>query len=153
MPDAASVARSVYKPRRPQASPRFRLVSDHRHRLQTVYDDRFVRENGRQRPVVTQVAGKFLGCGVLDHGFARIRCDACTHEYLLAFSCKCRYVCPSGAAQAPRDLDAVAGHHGAREVDDRAVDSASRQPTPIEIPIPAAVLSEDRSWDLARSMC
>ena len=95
MPDAASVARSVYKPRRPQASPRFRLVSDHRHRLQTVYDDRFVRENAPQRPVVTQVAGKFLGCGVLDHGFARIRCDACTHEYLLAFSCKCRYFCPS----------------------------------------------------------
>jgi hypothetical protein len=32
---------------------------------------------------------------VLDHGFARIRCDACAHEYLLAFSCKCRYFCPS----------------------------------------------------------
>ena len=25
-------------------------------------------------------------CGVLDHGFARIRCNACAHEYLLAFS-------------------------------------------------------------------
>jgi hypothetical protein len=23
------------------------------------------------------------------------RCDACTHEYLLAFSCTCRYCCPS----------------------------------------------------------
>jgi Zn finger protein HypA/HybF involved in hydrogenase expression len=31
---------------------------------------------------------------VLEHGFARIRCDACTHEYLLAFSCKHRYFCP-----------------------------------------------------------
>jgi len=31
----------------------------------------------------------------LEHGFARIRCDACAHEYLLAFSCKCRYFCPS----------------------------------------------------------
>jgi len=95
MPDAAPAARGVYKPRRPQASPLFRLVSDHLHRLQTVYDDRFVRENGRQRPVVTQVAGKFLACGVLEHGFARIRCDDCAHEYLLAFSCKCRYFCPS----------------------------------------------------------
>jgi hypothetical protein len=45
--------------------------------------------------VVAQVADTFLECGVLDHGFARIRCDACTHEYLLAFSCKCRDCCPS----------------------------------------------------------
>ena len=33
MPDAAPAARGVYKPRRPQASPLFRLVSEHRHRL------------------------------------------------------------------------------------------------------------------------
>ena len=38
---AAPAARGVYKPRRPQASPLFRLVSDHLHRLQTVYDERF----------------------------------------------------------------------------------------------------------------
>jgi len=95
MPDAAPSVRGVYKPRRPQASPLFRLVSDHLHRLQTVYDERFAREYGPWRPVVAQVADKFLACGVLDHGFARIRCDVCTHEYLLAFSCKCRYFCPS----------------------------------------------------------
>jgi hypothetical protein len=95
MPDAASVARGVYKPRRPQASPLFRLVADHLHRLQTVYDDRFAREYGPWRPVVTQVADKFLACGILEHGFARIRCDDCAHEYLLAFSCKGRYFCPS----------------------------------------------------------
>ena len=49
--------------------------------------------------MVGQVADKFLACGILEHGFARIRCDACAHEYLLAFSCKfsckCRYFCPS----------------------------------------------------------
>jgi len=46
MPDAAPPARGVYTPRRPQASPLFRLVSDHLHRLQTVYDERFAREYG-----------------------------------------------------------------------------------------------------------
>ncbi len=97
-------------PRRPQASPLFRLVSDHLHRLQTVYDERFAREYGPWRPVVGQVADKFLACGVLEHGFARIRCDACAHEYLLAFSCKCRYFCPSCPAQTPGHLDAVARH-------------------------------------------
>ena len=94
MPDAASAARGVYKPRRPQASPLSWLVSDHLHRLQTVYDERLVRDYGPWRPVVAQVADKFLACGVLDHGFARIRRDDCAHEYLLAFSSKCRYCCP-----------------------------------------------------------
>ena len=61
--------RGVYKPRRPQVSPLFRLVSDHLHRLQTVYDERFAREYGPWRPVVAQVADKFLACGVLEHGF------------------------------------------------------------------------------------
>jgi len=28
-------------------------------------------------------------------GFARVRCDECSHEYLLAFSCKGRWFCPS----------------------------------------------------------
>ena len=69
--------------------------SDHLQCLQTVYDERFAREYGSWRPVVAQVADKFLACGVLDHGFARMRCNACMHEYLLAFSCKCRYFCPS----------------------------------------------------------
>ena len=31
----------------------------------------------------------------LRHGFARIRCDQCHNEYLLAFSCKTRSFCPS----------------------------------------------------------
>ncbi len=52
-------------------------------------------------------------------GFARIRCDACAHEYLLAFSCKSRHESIPVSElprQAPRRLDAVARHHapGAR---------------------------------------
>ena len=37
----------------------------------------------------------FLGCRILAHGFARARCDACGHDFLIAFSCKGRAVCPS----------------------------------------------------------
>jgi len=65
------------------------------HRLQTVYDERYARAYGRWRPVVGQVADKFLACEVLDHVFTRIRCDPCANEYLMAFSCKCGYFCPS----------------------------------------------------------
>jgi hypothetical protein len=34
-------------------------------------------------------------CGILAHGFARVRCTDCGHDRLLAFSCKGRGVCPS----------------------------------------------------------
>ncbi|WPB79995.1 transposase zinc-binding domain-containing protein [Archangium violaceum] len=37
----------------------------------------------------------YLECGVLAHGFARVRCESCKDELLAAFSCKGRGVCPS----------------------------------------------------------
>ncbi len=63
--------------------------------MHAAYEERFAATYGDWRPVVREVADKFLACGVLEHGFARVRCDACAHEYLLAFSCKARYFCPS----------------------------------------------------------
>jgi hypothetical protein len=38
---------------------------------------------------------EFLTCGVLAHGFARVRCERCAFEHLLPFSCKGRGFCPS----------------------------------------------------------
>ncbi|WNG60334.1 hypothetical protein F0U59_40695 [Archangium gephyra] len=37
---------------------------------------------------------KYLECGVLAHGFARVRCESCKDELLVAFSCTGRGVCP-----------------------------------------------------------
>ena len=37
------------------------------------------------RPYVRQVIHRFLDCGILHNGFARVRCGDCGHEYLLAF--------------------------------------------------------------------
>src|SRR5689334_2396084 len=37
---------------------------------------------------------KFLRCGVLAHGFARVRCADCTFERLVPFSRKGRGFCP-----------------------------------------------------------
>jgi hypothetical protein len=45
--------------------------------------------------VEDEVIDRFLECGDPHHGFARIYCDACGHDILLAFSCKTRYFCPS----------------------------------------------------------
>ena len=49
---------------------------------------------------------EFLKCGILDYGFARVRCRECRHEYLVAFSCKVRGFCPS--CQAKRQAEFAA---------------------------------------------
>jgi NAD-dependent SIR2 family protein deacetylase len=36
-----------------------------------------------------------MECGDLHFGFARVKCQECGHEYLLAYSCKRRHFCPS----------------------------------------------------------
>lgn len=85
----------VYRPRRPLASPLYRLLSDHFEHFRGRYEDEFERQQGRWRRVVDAVVERFLECGVLEAGFARVRCDACKAEFLSAFSCKTRYFCPS----------------------------------------------------------
>jgi hypothetical protein len=89
----------VYRPRRPLTSPLYRLLSDHFEHFRGRYEDDFERHQGHWRRVVETVVGRFLECGVLEAGFARVRCDACNAEYLSAFSCKTRYFCPSGHAK------------------------------------------------------
>jgi len=87
----------VYRPRNPKASPLYGLVEDHFDEFERVYDDRFAEKHGFWRPVVRKVADRFLDCGDLRHGFARIRCENpdCRHELILAFSCRGRNFCPS----------------------------------------------------------
>ena len=41
----------------------------------------------------------FLECGILAHGFLRVRCAGCSHEKFVAFSCKRRGFCPSCGAR------------------------------------------------------
>ena len=41
----------------------------------------------------------FLECGILAHGFLRLRCDDCGHDKPVAFRCKRRGFCPSCGAR------------------------------------------------------
>ena len=41
----------------------------------------------------------YLRCGMLKHGFLRVKCDGCRFEHLVAFSCKLRGFCPSCGAR------------------------------------------------------
>ena len=88
-------ALQLYQPRQPRRSPLWQCVRDHATTFYREYHRQHQARCGPLRPVVTDVLTKFLDCGDLHHGFARVRCPDCRLEYLLAFSCKTRGFCPS----------------------------------------------------------
>ena len=91
----AVVQRALYRPRRPRESPLYRLVEDLFDTLLDVQEERFEPQLGRLRHAARRALEHFLDCGILDQGFARIVCERCKAEFLVAFSCKTRYFCPS----------------------------------------------------------
>jgi hypothetical protein len=54
------------------------------------------------KPARNKPNNSFASCGRLQGGFARIRCDKCRKEHLLAFSWRTRNVCFS--CQAKRSI-------------------------------------------------
>ena len=49
----------------------------------------------------------YLKCGLLEHGFLRVKCDTCQAEKLVAFSCKRRGFCPSCGARRMAETAAL----------------------------------------------
>ena len=56
-------------------------------------------ERGREPQFVKEEFDAFLECGILAHGFLRLRCGDCGHDKLVAFSCKRRGFCLSCGAR------------------------------------------------------
>ena len=73
----------------------FQCVQNHFEDLEMVWEERYQRRYDFFRPYVKDVIYRYLDCGDLHLGFARVRCESCGHEYLLPFSCKRRHFCPS----------------------------------------------------------
>ena len=92
---AVSRAAAIYRPRRPWASPLWRVLDRHFDEFQRVYDERYQKRYGFWRPVIARTVEKFLACGDLREGFARVRCQRCRYELVVAFSCRRRCLCPS----------------------------------------------------------
>jgi hypothetical protein len=84
-----------YRPRDHEASPFFRIVRDHFYEFEKMYPQRYQERYGYWRPVIRSSIDKFLKCGDLKEGFARVRCPDCKEEYFVAFSCRQRSCCPS----------------------------------------------------------
>lgn len=93
---------------------------------------------GVLRSVIPEVVDKFMQCGDFAKGFARVRCDECSHEYLLAFSCKGGLVLPVMPSEEGADIwrDACGVDPGGG-----AASSFHIHDSPHDFPDAAAVLS------------
>jgi hypothetical protein len=82
------------RPRRPEKTVVYQLVQEH---LETwLACMREAEPDGDPIPrFVERDLRKHLECGILARGFGRARCGGCGHDFLIAYSCKGRGVCPS----------------------------------------------------------
>ena len=80
-----------YERRRPEETALYQLVQEHAESFSAHIE----AETGANLPqFVKEEFDAFLDCGILAHGFLRLRCGDCGHEKLVAFSCKRRGFLP-----------------------------------------------------------
>jgi hypothetical protein len=87
--------RSVpYSRRHPEQTALYQVVQQHLETyLALAGEDDW---DGQRVPAyVEREFRHYLECGILAYGFARARCPDCGHDFLVAFSCKGRGLCPS----------------------------------------------------------
>ena len=88
----------LYNPRHPERTLLYQTVAEHYETwLELASAGQFDGQGDHHspKPYVCQAFAKYLECGIFAHGFARARCEDCGYDFLVAFSCKGRGVCPS----------------------------------------------------------
>jgi hypothetical protein len=93
---APAGARIHYERRRPEETPLYPLIQEH---LETFWAQVELETGAGLPSFVKEEFDAFLDCGILSHGFLRLRCADCAHEKLVAFSCKRRGFCPACGAR------------------------------------------------------
>ena len=67
-----------------KSSPLWKCFHAHFDHFTAAYPRDYQSRYGVLRGVIPEVVDKFMGFGDFAKGFARVRCDECSHEYLLA---------------------------------------------------------------------
>ena len=84
--DASSGVHAPYVRHRPERTLLYQLVEEYYPALTA-----HLQAQGRELPAyVRREFEAYLGCGRLEGGFLRVRCESCHDEHLVAFSCKRR---------------------------------------------------------------
>jgi len=76
-----------YERHRPGQTTLYRLVQQH---AATFFAQTEEATGASLAQFIKDKFDAFLECGILAHGFLRLRCDDCGHDKLVAFSCKRR---------------------------------------------------------------
>jgi hypothetical protein len=93
-----------YQRREPEQTLLHRIV---RENLATFLQAAADRYPGGELPAfIAEEFSRYLRCGILSQGFARVRCPSCRDELLVALSCKNRGMCPSCCARRMADTGA-----------------------------------------------
>ncbi len=100
------VEAAIYRGRRPAQTPLYRLIESLYEKVKGSWEDLFERSYGFWRGILDDVVARYLDCGIFESGFARVRCPDCQNEYLLAFSCEGRGLCPSCGAKRAAEFTA-----------------------------------------------
>jgi len=106
----------VYRPRDPRKTPLFQLLESLYESVKLAWEERFEASYGFWQGSWDEAVAHYLDCGIWNAGFARVRCGACQHEMLVAFSCKQRELCPSCAAKRGAELGAFLADHVLEDV-------------------------------------
>ena len=85
-----------YERRRPEETTLYQVVQE---QLETFLAQVEAQTGSGLPEFVKEEFEAFLECGILAHGFVRLRCADCAHKKLVAFSCKRRRFCPSCGAR------------------------------------------------------
>jgi hypothetical protein len=102
--DALRPLPATYQRREPEKTALHALVRGHLETL--LAQARQASADGSGYPAfVEKEFRRYLDCGILSNGFARLRCPTCGFERLVAFSCKGR-LCPSCWAKRAADTAA-----------------------------------------------
>ena len=96
----------VYRPRDPRKTALWGLLDTLYERVKGSWEERFERRYGFWRGLADEVVARYLDCGDWNSGFARVRCRKCPQEFLVAFSCRGRGLCPSCGAKRAAELAA-----------------------------------------------
>jgi hypothetical protein len=127
-----------YRRRAPERTVLHELVAGHAQTLLAELRDADPDGGGLPRYVERELAA-YLRCGILAHGFTRVRCQTCHDEIVVAFSCKRRGICPSCTARRMADT--------AAHLVDRVLPRAPYRQWVFTVPRPLRlVLARDPGW-------
>ena len=75
----------IYRRHEPEKTVLYEIVREHMNTFFALADAR--SRDGRGLPkYVKEAFRRYLDCGILAHGFTRIRCPDCGHDTVVAFS-------------------------------------------------------------------